>query len=115
MGLKITTRRAGDTAILELEGRLWILDLPLRDRIRELLQENYRFFVFNLEKVDYMDSSGLGQLVALWTSVRTKEGNLCVLKPSARVRRLLSVTRLNIVFDIFNDEEHALVAVRREA
>ena len=70
MGLKITTRRAGDTAILELEGRLWILDLPLRDRIRELLQENYRFFVFNLEKVDYMDSSGLGQLVALWTSVR---------------------------------------------
>ena len=115
MALKITTRRAGDTAILDLEGRLWVLDLPLRDRIRDLLNEDCRFFVFNLEKVDYIDSSGLGQLVALWTSVRTKEGNLCVLKPSQRVRRLLNVTRLHVVFDIFNDEGHAMIAVRRES
>jgi anti-sigma B factor antagonist len=113
MGLIITSRAAGDTVLLDLQGRLWVLDLPLRDRVHSLLEQGCRYFVFNLAEVDYIDSSGLGQLVALWTSVRTREGNLCVLQPSARVRRLLTVTRLNVIFDMFDDEERAKNAVRR--
>jgi anti-anti-sigma factor len=113
MPLEISTRREGDTAVLDLSGRLWILDLPLRDQIQTLLGESCRFFVLNIEKVDYIDSSGLGQLVALWTSVRTKDGNLVLMKPNDRIRRLLSVTRLNVVFDVFQDEQRALSAIRR--
>ena len=113
MALMITSRVAGDTVVLDLQGRLWILDLPLRDCVRELLNQGCRFFVFNLEKVDYVDSSGLGQLIALWTSVRTREGNLCILRPSGRIQGLLKMTRLNVIFDIFEDEERAKAAVRR--
>ncbi len=113
MGLIITTRSAGDVTILDLEGRLWILDLPLRDRVHALLETGTRYFILNIERVDYMDSSGLGQLVSLWTSVRTKGGNLVLLQPSVRVRRLLTVTRLHVVFDIFREEERAASAIRR--
>jgi len=113
MGLVITTHLEGDTAVLELSGRLWILDLPLRDQIQTLLGEGSRYFILNIEKVDYIDSSGLGQMVSLWTSVRTKDGNLVLMKPNERIRRLLTVTRLNVVFDIFQDEQRALSAIRR--
>ena len=113
MGLKINSRLNGDVASLDLEGRLWILDLPLRDAVQKLLESGARYFVLNVEQVDYMDSSGLGQLVSLWTSVRTKGGNLVLLKPSDRVRRLFAVTRLHVVFDVFQDEERALAAIRR--
>jgi anti-anti-sigma factor len=113
MALTITSRVVGDTVVLDLAGRLWVLDLPLRDRVRELLDEGVRFYVLNLERVQYVDSSGLGQLIALWTSVRMREGNLCILLPTPRVQRLLKVTRLNVIFDILEEEEKAKVAVRR--
>ena len=113
MALIITVRLDGNTVVLDLEGRLWILDLPLRDHIHRLLAEGCRFFVLNIEKVEYIDSSGLGQLVSLWTSVRTKDGNLVLMRPSERIRRLFNVTRLNVVFDVFQDESLAKVAVRR--
>jgi anti-sigma B factor antagonist len=77
------------------------------------LDQGCRFFIFELAKVDYVDSSGLGQMVALWTSVRTKDGNICVVQPSARVQRLLKVTRLNVIFDMFDDTQRAKLAVRR--
>ena len=113
MALTITSRVAGDTVVLDLAGRLWVLDLPLRDRVRELLEQGVRFYVLNLERVEYVDSSGLGQLIALWTSVRMREGNLCILRPVPRVQRLLKVTSLNVIFDILEEEEKAKVAVRR--
>ena len=113
MGLIIKPRSSGDTVVLDLQGRLWVLDLPLRERVHALLGEGCRFFIFNLAEVDYIDSSGLGQLVALWTSVRTREGNVCILHPSKRIRRLITVTRLNVIFDMFEEEERAKIAVRR--
>lgn len=113
MGLTINSQLNGDIATLELAGRLWILDLPLRDVVHGLLENGAQFFIVNIERVDYMDSSGLGQLVSLWTSVRTKGGNLVLLRPSDRVRRLFSVTRLHVVFDVFQDQERALASIRR--
>ena len=115
MSLIITPHVTGDTVVLDLEGRLWVLDLPLHDKLRDLLANGCRYFVLNLEKVDYIDSSGLGQLVALWTSVRTKGGNLVLMRPTERVRRLLTVTRLNVVFDVYHDAEKAKAASRRDA
>ncbi len=113
MGLIITLRTVGNVSVIDLQGRLWILDLPLRDHIHGLLEEGRRYFVLNLEGVDYIDSSGLGQLVSLWTSIRTKDGNLSLLRPTERVQRLLTVTRLKVVFDIFHDEDRAVAAMRR--
>ncbi len=114
MALIVNSRVSADTVVLDLEGRLWVLDLPLHDQVRDLLAAGCRYFVVNLEKVEYIDSSGLGQLVALWTSVRTRGGNLVLMRPTERVRRLFSVTRLNVVFDVFQDEDKAKGAIRRE-
>ncbi len=115
MALQITPHIENDMVVLDLEGRLWVLDLSLREHVRALLEQGCRYFVFNLEHVDYVDSSGLGQLVALWTSVRSKDGNVCLLRPSPRVERLLKVTQLNVIFDTFHDEGRAKLAVRRDS
>src|SRR5579883_347742 len=107
MPLKIVQRGAGDVVILDLTGRLWILDLPLRDLVNGLLAEGKQYFVLNLTGVEYMDSSGLGQLVSIWTSIRNKKGHMTVLRPSKRLARLLEITRLDTVFEIVQDEEDA--------
>ena len=114
MGLIIKPRVWNDTVILDMKGRLWVLDLPLRDNVQALLEQGCRFFVLNLADVDYMDSSGLGQLISIWTSVRTKDGNLVLLHVPPRIQRLLVTTRLQVIFDVFDNEEKAKLASRRE-
>lgn len=113
MGLITNARVTDDIAVLDMKGRLWILDLPLRDKMRSLLESGSRFFILNIAEVDYVDSSGLGQLISMWTSVRSSGGNLVLLNPNPRIRRLLVTTRLQVVFDIFDEEETAKASIRR--
>jgi anti-sigma B factor antagonist len=114
MALKVGIRKMDEVVILDLAGRLWVQEQPLQDQVRSLLEEGCQFLVLNLENVDYIDSSGLGQLVSLWTSVRSRNGNINLLRPTERVRRLLRTTALYIVFDVFDDEQRARLAVRRD-
>jgi anti-sigma B factor antagonist len=114
MSLKIGTRKSDDVAVIDLAGRLWVQELPLQDQVKLLLDQGCRYLVLNLENVDYVDSSGLGQLVSIWTSVRSKNGNINLLRPTERVRRLLRTTALYVVFDVFDDEQRARAAVRRD-
>jgi anti-sigma B factor antagonist len=114
MALRIDTRKFDDVAILDLNGRLWIQERPLHDTVRSLLEQGCRFLIFNLEQVDYIDSSGLGQLVSIWTSVRSRNGNINLLRPTERVRRLLRTTALYVVFDVFDSEDKARAAIRRD-
>jgi len=102
-------------AVIAISGRLALggETEKLNAAITALLQKDQKRFILDITSLDYVDSSGLGQLVALWSSVRMKDGNLCILRPSDRVRRLLSVTRLNVIFDMFEEEERATSAVRR--
>src|SRR5438132_10294188 len=113
MPLTIAQRSASDVVILDLNGRLWILDLPLRDLMNRLLGERQRDFVLNLAGVDYIDSSGLGQLVSIWTSIRNKKGLLTLLNPSKRVERLFDISRLHTVFEIFAEEPVAVENARK--
>ena len=113
MPLKIVQRGVSEVVILDLTGRLWILDLPLRDLINKLIAEGKRHFVLNVAGVDYIDSSGLGQLVTIWTSIRNKGGHLIVLSPTQRAAKLLDITRLNTVFEILHTETEAVQKVRK--
>lgn len=113
MPLTIGKRGAAEVVILDLAGRLWILDLPLRDLVNGLLAEGKRHFVLNIAGVEYVDSSGLGQLVSIWTSVRNKGGHMTILSPARRVRRLLEITHLNTVFEILDTENDAVQCARR--
>src|SRR6266481_9516439 len=113
MALVIKQRDVSDVVVLDLSGRLWILDLPLRDLMNGLLTEGRRQFVLNLAGVDYIDSSGLGQLVSIWSSVRNRKGHLILLNPSKRVERLFDITRLHTVFEIFAEEPVAVEKARK--
>jgi anti-sigma B factor antagonist len=113
MPLSIVQRNVSDVVILDLNGRLWILDLPLRDLMNGLLSDGKRHFVLNLSGVEYVDSSGLGQLITIWTSIRNKQGFMTVLGPTKRVQRLLEITRLNTVFQILETEDQAIQLARK--
>ena len=113
MTLMIKQRAVSEVVVLDLTGRLWILDLPLRDLMNGLLADGKRHFVLNLAGVDYMDSSGLGQLVFIWTSIRNKNGYLTLLNPSKRVQRLFEITRLHTVFEVFEQEPAAVEKARK--
>lgn len=110
--LIIKQRMASDVVVLDLTGRLWILDLPLRDRMASLLAEKHKFFVLNIAGVNYIDSSGLGQLVAIWSSIRNRGGNLTLLNPNKRILKLFEITKLYTVFDIFENENDAVQRAR---
>ena len=113
MALIIKQRNVSEIVVLDLVGRLWILDLPLRDLVNGILIKGRHNFVLNLAGVNYIDSSGLGQLISIWTSIRSRGGHMTILNPSKRVQRLFDITRLNSVFEICERELDAVQKARK--
>src|SRR3954462_10472203 len=110
MNMVLKARRLDDVVILDLSGRITIGEgtLVLRDRIQKLLAAGDRKFLLNLADVDYIDSSGLGELVTSFTTVRNQHGELKLLNLTRRVQDLLQITKLLTVFEVFNNETEAL-------
>ena len=84
----------------------------LRNQIHKLLDAGDAKFLLNLADVDYIDSSGLGELVTSFTTVRNKNGQLKLLNLTRRVRDLLQITKLLTVFDTFDNETEALKTLK---
>ncbi|PYS23135.1 MAG: anti-sigma factor antagonist [Acidobacteria bacterium] len=114
MSMVVNPRRLDDVVILDLSGRITIGEgtLILRDRIQKLLKGGDRKFLLNLADVDYIDSSGLGELVSSFTTVRNQEGQLKLLNLTRRVQDLLQITKLLTVFEAFNSEAEALKTMK---
>jgi anti-sigma B factor antagonist len=114
MSMVLNPRRLDDVVILDLSGRITMGEgtLILRDRIQKLLAAGDRKFLLNLADVDYIDSSGLGELVTSFTTVRNQEGQLKLLNLTRRVQDLLQITKLLTVFEVFNDEAEALKTMK---
>lgn len=110
MSMTLKSRRIDDVVILDLSGRITIGEgtLVLRNEIQKLLNAGDAKFLLNLADVDYIDSSGLGELVSSFTTVRNKNGQLKLLNLTRRVRDLLQITKLLTVFDTFDNETEAL-------
>ena len=110
MSMLVNPRRLDDVVILDLSGRITMGEgtLVLRDRIGKLLASGHQKFLLNLADVDYIDSSGLGELVSLFTTVRNQGGQLKLLNLTRRVQDLLQITKLLTVFEVFNNEAEAL-------
>src|SRR5207244_13037480 len=108
----IRQRNVSEVVVLDLNGGLWNFDILLRDLMNCLLGQGKRHFVLNLACVEYIDSSGLGQLISIWTSIRNKTGHMTILNPTQRVQRLLEITRLDTVFEIFQSENDAVQKAR---
>jgi anti-sigma B factor antagonist len=110
--LAITSRLSSGVVIVELNGRLCLLDFGLRESLNELLEEGHRAFVLNMAKVPYVDSFGLGQLITVWTTVRNRGGQLILLRPTDHVQALFRLTKLDTIFQISGEETQAIKGAR---
>lgn len=106
MKMTASTRLVGGVTIVDLGGRIVLGEesAGLRDLVRNLASEGIKKILLNLRNVDYIDSSGLGELVSAFTSMRSQGGELKLLNLTKRVRSLLQITKLLTVFDISDDE-----------
>jgi anti-sigma B factor antagonist len=106
MKMTASTRLVGGVTIVDLTGRIVLGDgsAGLRDLVRDLAREGIKKILLNFRNVDYIDSSGLGELVCAFTSMRDQGGELKLLNLTKRVRSLLQITRLLTVFDVTDDE-----------
>ena len=110
MSLRATHRDAGPVPVVDLTGRITLGESStlLRKTIRTLLDDQRRKILLNLADVDYIDSSGIGELVSGFTAVKNQGGDLKLLQLTKKVRDLLQITKLYTVFDIFSDESSAV-------
>ena len=108
--LQIASRRVGEVTIVDAKGRITLGEenVMLRESIRELVENGNNKILLNLHDIEYVDSSGLGELVKIYTTVRNQGGQLALLNPSKRVSDLLQITKLVKVFDIEADEANAI-------
>ena len=110
MSMKATTRQVDSVSVVDLSGRITLGEgcSQLRELIRDLLAKGHKNILLNLGEVTYIDSSGIGELVGCYTSVRNQGGELKLLHLSKNVRNLLQVTRLFTVFDVQEDLHEAV-------
>jgi len=110
--MKASNRRVDGVTILDLSGRITLGEgsVVLRDQIRELLGKNEKKILLNLGDVTYIDSSGIGELVSAFTTVRNQAGELKLLNLTKKVHDLLQITKLYTVFDVKDDEATAVKA-----
>jgi anti-sigma B factor antagonist len=111
MSLQATYRDSGTVTVVDFGGRIVLGDgsALLRKTVRQLLDDNRMKILINLADVDYIDSSGIGELVHAYTSVKTRGGELKLLHLTRKVHDILQITKLYTVFDVHSDEG---VAVR---
>jgi anti-sigma B factor antagonist len=117
MSLNVKTRKVDNIIVVDMSGRLTIGEpvLLLRETLRVQVNDGNRHFVLNLGDVSYIDSSGLGELVSAYTTVRNKQGDVKLLNLTAKAKDLLQMTKLLTVFDVYDDEAKAIAAVKAAA
>ncbi|MGA7886824.1 MAG: STAS domain-containing protein [Acidobacteriaceae bacterium] len=110
MSMKISTRQVDGVTILDLGGRITLGEgsVQLRDSVRDLLGKGQKNILLNLGDVNYIDSSGIGELVSAFTTVKNQGGELKLLNLTRKVHDLLQITKLYTVFDIKDDEATAI-------
>jgi anti-sigma B factor antagonist len=108
--LILTCREVGAVTIIDFSGKISLGEgsALLRKTIRELLDDGQTKILLNLGDVNYIDSSGIGELVSGFTAVRNRNGELKLLNLTKKVHDLLQITKLFTVFDVYNDEPTAV-------
>ena len=112
MALQGTRRQLGDVVIVDFSGKITLGEgsAMLRNTVRELVNSGNKKILLSLYDVDYIDSSGIGELVSAFTTVRNSGGELKLLNLTKKVHDLLQITKLYTVFDIKDDEATAISA-----
>ena len=108
--MKWNSRQVGNVTVVDAAGRITIGEgaNQLRDTIRELVTSGRRNLVLNMAATTYLDSSGIGELVAALTAAMTQGGSLKLLNISKRIQDMLQLTRVDKLFQAFTDEAAAV-------
>jgi anti-sigma B factor antagonist len=108
--MKANNRQVGGVTVVDMSGRITLGEgsVVLREAVKDLLAKGQKKILLNLGDVTYIDSSGIGELVSAFTSVRNQGGELKLLKLTKKVHDLLQITKLYTVFDIKDDEAAAI-------
>ena len=106
----IHEREVGDVTVLDLSGKITIGEgsVQLREAVRGLLERGKKQVLINLGGVDYVDSSGIGELVSCFTTTKNQGGQLKLLNLTKKIRDLLQITKLLTVFETYDDEAEAI-------
>lgn len=108
--MKVKTRMEGDVAVISVSGKL--MGGPesdaLRNEVKNLIDDGSRKFVVNLKGVPWINSTGLGALMAVYTSIQRSEGVLKLCHVSDRIQSLFMITKLLTIFDTYPTEDEAI-------
>jgi len=110
VALKMTNREVDGVAVVELEGRIVLGEESnaLRERVKSLLAANRKKIVLNMDNVTYIDSAGLGTLVATHHSAKSQSASLRLSNLGSKFQEVLQVTKLLTVFEVFDSEAAAI-------
>jgi anti-sigma B factor antagonist len=108
--MKIETRTVGDVHILDCSGKITLGEgtMAVRNSVRDVLKNGGKKIVLNLADVNYIDSSGIGELVSSYTTVTNQGGKLKLLSLTKKIQELLAITKLLTVFSVYDDEQQAI-------
>ena len=114
MALTIASREVDGVTVLDLGGRITLGEgsVQLRDAVRDLIGKGSKSIVLNMADVNYIDSSGLGELVSAYTTAKNQGAEVKLLNLTKKVHDLLQLTKLYTVFDIRDDEASAIASFK---
>ena len=112
MTFRATAREVSGVTVVDVSGRITLGEgsAMLREMVRDLLDKGQKRIILNLGDVNYIDSSGIGELVSGFTTVKNNGGELKLLHLTKKVHDLLQITKLYTVFDVHNDESSAITS-----
>jgi anti-sigma B factor antagonist len=110
--MKIDSRVVGDVNILDCSGKITLGEgtMAIRNTVREALKNGNKKIILNLADVNYIDSSGIGELVSTYTTVTNQGGHLKLLNLTKKIQELLAITKLLTVFQVYDNEAAALAS-----
>jgi anti-sigma B factor antagonist len=106
----VKIRQIDGVAVVDVSGRITLGEgsSAVRDSLRDLIGKGEKKILLNLSEVSYIDSSGIGELVSAYTTISNQGGTLKLVGLTKRVKDLLQITKLYTVFDVHEDEAHAI-------
>lgn len=112
--MDITQKRHGDIVILVIIGEIDLYNAPeIKDIINKLVEERIYNVIIDLEKVSYIDSSGIGALISSLSNLKKYQGGLKIINVYASVKKVFELTKLTSFFEIYDSEEEAISAFSR--
>lgn len=109
--MDIQVREAGNVIILDINGEIDLYNAPeIKENIKNQMEQGKNQIIINLDKVSYIDSSGIGVLISSLSNLKKAGGGLKIIHVYASVRKVFELTKLTSFFDIYDSEQEALSA-----